>query len=356
MTKNWNFENKENYYPNIVLFHLGDDETLQAYDLDAEIKEYIKYSRIGSNNTDEALMQKGINELFLTWLKKDKKVLNSKKFFKLNSDKLKDYLKEVDISIIISKSNDIAQINYLTALNQFIFKPLDILSFNFVLRTSNHSKKSEKVLNSSIKLLKKQTRSQMIIIEERDILASFQNLKISNLKEFISKNFIKLVDSLISPFLRVVENPYLFKKLKYQIFTNEINSNLILSSLAISRKTENRLEDSLRKVLINPIFKSSFEYSKLLLVNIKGIFLEDKHKEKIENRLKEILGHEKEIIVTYFDDRYAMDRYTQISIFAFFVEKTGHTNKTTQLQNNLLNSKEEYQTIVNNLTEEILLR
>lgn len=357
MINNWNFENKENYYPNIVIIHLGDSEILKTYNTGIRNKEYVKYLRIGTNDINYQLKKEGFHENFFSWIKseKEKTPLKSKKFFGIHENSLKTILENVDVAIVLTDGKNETQMNYLLELNQTFFKKLDILAFNFIFENAIMTKKAIKKIKLVENILQEKTKSQIIKLEEKSIMNSFKSLEVDNLKKFIKKNINKMVDSLISPFLQVVENPYLFRKIKYFVFENKNFSNLVIPSLAISRQKENRLEDSLKKALINPIFKGAFNASNFFLVNLKGIFLNETHKAKAEEKFKKLLNEDQKFIVTYYNDEYGFDRYTQVSIFAFFIEKEKLNSNNPDIVKEFLETEAKLNDVLNSITKEIFV-
>lgn len=354
---------KRFYVPRIMVIYFTDSDLTMLGNFSKNVVEYVEFVKIGSRDVEkQGKIANPFNKKFFSWKEMNKnveKIMKPSAFFNSPSSKeLIDRIKDIDIAIIVYKSNDINALKYSETLSNLLDEN-DVFSFHFVVENFVQTQDSRKIYDKLVRELKRK-RQLYIPIKEESIVEAFKNANISNRSYYANLYFNNLIDLFISPFLDPIRNPDAFSKIKALFYQSKKNFETeVVSSIGYSNSSVACLDLALIQALSNPMFAAAFEASNTFIVSVKMPYFLDSHFARIREVLRSVVGEWKKFYILTHKGPYEFDKYCHVSIMAINVDSIKLIKDGDEIQKcvkKILNNVQKSKNLFDNeKTREILM-
>ncbi len=353
---------KKFYVPKTAIFYFSDSD-LSIFDgYSRNIVEYTKFIQIGSNNEVFDLNRKGnpYSKEFYSWIetkKGESRVMKPSLFFSLEGADIVKNLKELDLAIIVYKSNDIETLEYVDELSSYLCRN-DVFSFHFVVENFVQSHETKKRYDKLVKNLVKR-KEVYIPIKESDIVLAYKNANIDTRNYYANLYVNNLINLFLSPFLDPKKNPDAFSKTKALFFQNKKNfESKVMTTMGYSDEKIDNVDLALIQALSNPMFAAAFDASNSFIVDVKVPFYLEETVERIRTILENVVGKWKQFYINTSVGSFDYDVYCQISIMAINVDSSKLITDSQQIKeyiNKILINIQNSKKLFDNKTKTIIL-
>lgn len=352
---------KRFYVPKTAIIYFSDQDLTIFNDFSKNIAEYTSFFQIGTTDRRKKMKLNRFNNNFYSWVelkKNEERIMKPSSFFNNIAKEMVNLMKDLDIAIIVYKSNNIDVLEYVDEISAILCKN-DVFTYHFVVENFVQSAESKKRFEKIIKGIQKKKQVYVPIKEESVVLA-YKNANIATRNYYTNLYINSLIDLYLSPFLDPKRNSDIFSRIKALFYQNKKNfESKVISTLGYSDDKIDNVDLALISALSNPIFAAAFDASNTFIVSVKMPFFLDIHLERIKKILKLVVGEWKQFYVSSYIGSFEYDKYCQISIMAINVDESKLIKDPEKINSyikkilkNVQTSRELFE---NNKTKEIIL-